>query len=146
MVTPFSLPISAVRFSHSTASKGDSLPAVKYRWKLRPFPVPTAVFSAAAAVSVAGDFPFNACFTVAIRPSALSGPHSRGGNPPILLSSASRRGAALRFRVWAEVNATLIRSDRERGRRKKADRNAVALKFPAQNANALPLAGGSHSA
>src|SRR5713101_3751921 len=76
IVTPFSFPISAVRFSHSTASKGDFFPSVKYRWKLRPFPAPPAAFS--AALSVAGEFPPNACFTVAIRPSALSGPHSRG--------------------------------------------------------------------
>src|SRR5256714_14823464 len=53
IVTPFSFPISAVRFSHSTASKGDFFPSVKYRSKLRP--VLTAVFSAA---SVARDFPF----------------------------------------------------------------------------------------
>src|SRR6266704_2653336 len=90
IVTPFSFPISAVRFSHSTASKGDFFPSVKYRSKVRPFPSPLAVFSAAA--SVAGDFPFNACFTVAIRPSALLGrPHSRGGNPFILLLCVPQR-------------------------------------------------------
>src|SRR5258707_1657269 len=103
IVTPFSFPISAVRFSHSTASKGDFFPSVNTRSKLRPFPVPAAVLSTAA--SVAGDFPLNACFTVAIRPSALLGPHSRGGSP-LFYSSASRRRAALRFRVWAEANAT----------------------------------------
>src|SRR5437773_54339 len=74
IVTPFSFPISAVRFSHSTASKGDFFPSVKYRSKVRPFPVLTAVFSA---VSVGRDFPFNACFTVAIRPSALQDSHSQ---------------------------------------------------------------------
>src|SRR2546426_7974681 len=89
IVTPFSFPISAVRFSHSTASKGDFFPSVKYRWKLRPFPAPRAGFS--AAVSVAGEFPLNACFTVAIRPSALSGPHSRGENPFILLLCVPQR-------------------------------------------------------
>src|SRR6266481_6195567 len=89
IVTPFSLAINAVRFSHSTASKGDFFPSVKYRWKLRPFPAPRAGFS--AAVSVAGEFPLNACFTVAIRPSALLGPHSRGGNPPILLLCVPQR-------------------------------------------------------
>src|SRR6266849_10176871 len=89
IVTPFSFPISAVRFSHSTASNGDFLPSVKYRPKVRPFPVPHAAFS--AAVSVARDFPFNACFTVAIRPSALLGPHSRGGNPLILLLCTTQR-------------------------------------------------------
>src|SRR6266478_657701 len=84
IVTPFSFPISAVRFSHSTASKGDFFPSVKYRWKLRPFPVPRAVFS--AAVSAAGDFPFNACFTVAIR-----SPPREWGNPTILLLCATQR-------------------------------------------------------
>src|SRR2546429_1901993 len=94
IVTPFSFPISAVRFSHSTASKGDFFPSVKYRWKLRPFPAPRAGFS--AAVSVAGEFPLNACFTVAIRPSALWGPHSRGVNPLILLLCVPQRyGASL---------------------------------------------------
>src|SRR5438876_3057873 len=89
IVTPFPFPISAVRFSHSTASKGDFFPSVKYRWKLRPFPAPRAGFS--AAVSVAGEFPLSACFTVAIRPSALSGPHSRGENPLILLLCVPQR-------------------------------------------------------
>src|SRR6266478_7427712 len=70
IVTPFSFPISAVRFSHSTSSKGDLLPSVKYRSKVRPFP---AVFSAAAPAA----FSLNACFTVAIRSSALQGLHSR---------------------------------------------------------------------
>src|SRR2546427_615573 len=77
IVTPFSFPISAVRFSHSTASKGDFFPSVKNRWKVRPFPMPAAVISAAA--SVAGDFPLNACFTVAIRPSVLLGHPWQGG-------------------------------------------------------------------
>src|SRR5712671_6338444 len=90
IVTPFSFPISAVRFSHSTASNGDFFPSVKCRWKVRPFPVPAAVCSAAAP-SVARDFPFNACFTVAIRPSALLGPHSRGGYPLILLLCVPQR-------------------------------------------------------
>src|SRR3989475_4384164 len=87
IVTPFSFPINAVRFSHSTASKGDFFPSVKYRWKLRPLPAPRAGFSAAVSV----EFPLNACFTVAIRPSALSGPHSRGENPLILLLCVPQR-------------------------------------------------------
>src|SRR5882672_7887837 len=90
-VTPFSFPISAVRFSHSTTSNGDFFPSVKYRSKLRPLLAPPAVFS--AAVFVAMDFPPNACFTVAIRPSALSGPHSRG-NPIILLLCSQQRHCA----------------------------------------------------
>src|SRR5260370_4918021 len=107
----------AVRCSHSTASKGDFFPSVKYRSKVRPFPSPLAVFSAAA--SVAGDFPFNACFTVAIRPSALLGPHSRGGNPLILLLCVPQR-CRISLQCLAEVNATLIRSGRESGQRKKS--------------------------
>src|SRR5712692_3423727 len=91
IVTPFSLAISAVRFSHSTASNGDFFPSVKYRPKTRPVPAPPAVLAAAA--SVAGDFPLNTCFTVAIRSSALSGPDSRRGTL-LFYSSASRRGTA----------------------------------------------------
>src|SRR3989442_10385907 len=93
IVTRFSFPISAVRFSHSTTSKGDFFPSVKYRWKTRPVPASLAVFS--TAVSVAGNFPLSACFTVAIRPSALWGSHSRG-NPPILhLCVRQRRRVSL---------------------------------------------------
>src|SRR6266478_5877 len=73
IVTPFSFPINAVRFSHSTASKGDFFPSVKNRWKTKPFPV-------------------------AIRASELWGPHPRGGTL-LFYSSASRRGAALGFRA-----------------------------------------------
>jgi hypothetical protein len=36
MVTPFSFPISAVRFSHSTASNGEILPSVKKRSNFNP--------------------------------------------------------------------------------------------------------------
>src|SRR6266403_1484365 len=36
MVTPFSLPISAVRFSHSTMSNGEVWPSVKYRLNTSP--------------------------------------------------------------------------------------------------------------
>src|ERR1700674_1268904 len=105
IVTPFSFPISAVRFSHSTASKGDffpSVPLVKYRSKTRPFPVLPAVFSGAA--SIAGDFPPSACFTVAIRSSALLGSLSRRGTLSFY-ASASRRGAMFRFKVWVKADA-----------------------------------------
>ncbi len=48
----------------------------------------------------------------------------------LFYSSASRRGAALRFRVWAEVNAS---SDSigswKRAAKKKAGHSPVALKF-----------------
>ena len=71
IVTPFSFPIRAVRFSHSTVSNGDFFPSVKYRWKTRPVPPSLAVFS--TAVSVTGNFPPSACFTVAIRSSRALG-------------------------------------------------------------------------
>ncbi len=45
---------------------------------------------------------------------------TRAGETLLFYSSASRRGAALRSRVWAEANATLIRSVRESGQRKKS--------------------------
>src|SRR5206468_4302596 len=63
MVAPFSLPIKATRFSHSTASKGDFLPSVKWREKVRPSPAPAAALSTASAARI---FPLSACFTVAI--------------------------------------------------------------------------------
>src|SRR6266478_6291927 len=101
IVTPFSLPISAVRFSHSTASNGDFFPSVKYRPKTRPVPAPPTVFAAAA--SVAGDFPLNTCFTVAIRSSAPPGSPPTCGEPyyftplrPVVLPRfASRSGRKL---------------------------------------------------
>src|SRR3989441_3223899 len=125
IVTPFSFPISAVRFSHSTTSKGDFFPSVKYRSKVRPFPVLTAVFSAA---SVARDFPFNACFTVAIRPSALQGSHSR--REPYYFTPL-RPAEAPRFASGFELKLTHlpIRWVRESGQRKKTGRIPVALKF-----------------
>src|SRR5207247_6278089 len=48
IVTPFSFSISAVRFSHLTASKGDFFPSVQNRSKARPLAVLTSVFSAAS--------------------------------------------------------------------------------------------------
>src|SRR5215472_16694848 len=79
MVTPFSLPINAVRFSHSTASNGDFLPSLRNLSKTRPFPAPLAGFSVAK--SVAGDFPVKACFTVAIHSSALQEFPPKRGEP-----------------------------------------------------------------
>src|SRR5580692_2209053 len=64
IVTPFSFPISAVRFSHSTASNGEIFPSVKYLSKGRPLRAPAPAFS--RVVSVIGEFPVIACFTVAI--------------------------------------------------------------------------------
>src|ERR1700730_12704274 len=79
IVTPFSLPISAVRFSHSTISNAEVFPSVKRRANtspLRPF--------CSVRVSVSTALPCNAGFTVAIRPSALGCPRHRG-DPSILL-------------------------------------------------------------
>src|ERR1700693_5778136 len=75
MVTPFSLPISAVRLSHSTRSKGDFLPSVKNRSKNRPVPRAAGVFPDSSSVS--SDLPFNADFTVAIIPPRLRFPVRR---------------------------------------------------------------------
>jgi len=80
------------RFSHSTVSKGDFFPSVKYRSKLRPSLAPPADLLCSR---IRGNgFPPNACFTVAIRPSALSGP-TRGGT---LLFYPLQPAEALRFR------------------------------------------------
>src|SRR5215467_8772281 len=46
MVTPFSLPMSAVRFSHSTESNGEILPSVKKRSNLNPVAHTAALASA----------------------------------------------------------------------------------------------------
>src|ERR1700736_5615443 len=71
MVTPFSFPIRAVRFSHSTKSKGEPFPSVvKYRSNTSPVGAP-AVLSGLTPVS--SDLACKADFTVAIRPSALQG-------------------------------------------------------------------------
>src|SRR5580692_4167728 len=84
IVTPFSFPISAVRFSHSTASNGEIFPSVKYLSKGRPLGAPAPVFS--GVVSVIGAFPVITCFTVAIPfLRYLSGSHTSRGNPFILL-------------------------------------------------------------
>src|SRR5580698_6991489 len=97
IVTPFSLPISAVRFSHSTASNGEIFPSVKYLSKGRPLGVPTPVFS--GVVSVIGDFPVITCFTVAIPfLRYFSGSHSSQGNPLILLHCIPQ-GAGLTLKV-----------------------------------------------
>src|SRR5258707_6197336 len=129
IVTPFSFPITAVRFSHSTASKGDFFPSVKYRSKVRPFPVLTAVFSAA---SVARDFSFNACFTVAIRPSALQGSRSR--REPYYFTPL-RPAEAPRFTSgsWLKLTHLPIRLVRESGQRIK--RPAILRSHSSSSAN-----------
>src|SRR6476660_5843629 len=62
IVTPFSFPIRAVRFSHSTASNGELFPSVKYLSKGSPLCAPLL----SGLTSVIEDFPVSACFTVAI--------------------------------------------------------------------------------
>src|SRR5271170_8232384 len=96
IVTPFSFPIRAVRFSHSTASNGEVFPSVKYRSKGRPLCVAAPVFS--GVVSVIGEFPVIACFTVAIPLLRHLGLPLFAGHPIILtllslftLLAASRR-------------------------------------------------------
>src|SRR6266446_4925851 len=71
IVTPFSLPISAERFSHSTRSNGEIFPSVKNRSNTSPVRTPAAVPAAAFVSSV---FPFSACFTVAILFLHIQGP------------------------------------------------------------------------
>src|ERR1700694_718955 len=61
IVCPFSFPISAVRFSHSTESNGDTFPSVKKRRNSRPL-VRWACCSACLL--------FNAIFVAAISASA----------------------------------------------------------------------------
>src|SRR5271154_5086789 len=92
IVTPFSFPIRAVRFSHSTASNGDIFPSVKYRSKGRPLCVAAPVVS--GVVSVIGEFPVIACFTVAIPFLHYFGFPLFAGEPLILtLLSRTLQGA-----------------------------------------------------
>ena len=124
IVTPFSFPISAVRFSHSTMSKGDFIPSVKYRSKARPFAVVSVVVP--GAISVVTAFPLNACFTVAILFLRAFGlPLARGTLP--FYSSALCRVAALRFQVWVEATAARFDKFVKAACEKKADRLAIVL-------------------
>src|SRR6266704_3372342 len=75
IVTPFSLPITAERFSHSTRLNGEILPSVKNRSNTSPVRTPAVVPSAAFVSSV---FPFSACFTVAILFLHIQGPRLGG--------------------------------------------------------------------
>src|SRR6266478_5876087 len=86
IVVPFSLPIRAVRFSHSTASNGEIFPSVKKRSKINPLCVP--VFPG---VPASTDLPCSAGFTVAILFLQAPGPHwLPWGNPLILLLCVCR--------------------------------------------------------
>src|ERR1700686_1954438 len=90
MVTPFSLPISAVRLSHSTRSKGDFLPSVKNRSKNRPVPRAEGFFP--DSISVPSDLLFNADFTVAIVPPRLRfSVRGRSNFDALLFDAASSR-------------------------------------------------------
>src|ERR1700688_4989344 len=82
MVTPFSLPISAVRFSHSTASNGEIFPSVKKRSNTNPLWLPRV-----SGIPASTDFPIGAVFTVAILFLPNPGPR---GNPLILLLCGCR--------------------------------------------------------
>src|SRR5580704_18600745 len=108
MVTPFSFPISAVRFSHSTASNGEIFPSVKYLSKARPCCAP--VFS--GVVSVIGEFRVNACFTVAILPLRnLELPISRG-TPNF--TPRQPQGAGRILKITAAQNFLFVRHRRKR--------------------------------
>src|SRR5580704_16123752 len=90
MVTPFSLPISAVRFSHSTASNGAVLPSVKYRLNTRPVLSPEVC---SGLTPVCSDLPFNAVLTVAMYSPRSRAP-PRGGGHPYYTPPHFRGGAA----------------------------------------------------
>src|SRR5271157_893440 len=93
IVTPFSFPISAVRFSHSTSLNGEVLPSVKYRSNLKPLFV-RALFIALAVSTV---LPFNAGFTVAIQfPPRCRFPLSQRGT--LLFYSPVPQGVTRHFR------------------------------------------------
>ena len=83
IVAPFSLPIRAVRFSHSTASNGAILPSVKKRLNTNP----------ACACKVSGApactaLPCSTDFTVAIPSLQALGSHSARWDTPLFYSSA----------------------------------------------------------
>src|SRR3984957_7481182 len=86
MLTPFSLPMAAVRFSPSTESNGEIFPSVKKRSNTRPAWVP-AVLS--GLTPVCSDFAFNAGFTVAI-PILQTRASPSGGYPYIFLLCRDR--------------------------------------------------------
>ena len=71
IVLPFSLPISATRRSHSTASNGDVRPSVKYLWNSRP--VRTSTSAGVAALGWSIVFSFRAIFVCDIIASAQVG-------------------------------------------------------------------------
>src|SRR3977135_596251 len=70
IVLPFSLPISATRRSHSTASNGETFPSVNFRWNSRPVRTSTSAVVAGFAWSV---FSFIALFAYALLVSSQVG-------------------------------------------------------------------------
>src|SRR5580700_10352462 len=112
IVTPFSLPLSAVRFSHSTASNGEIFPSVKYLSKGRPWCAPAPEFS--LVVSVIGEFPVHACFTVAILPSTTSSPLFSGQS--LILLHSSPRGAGRALKIHGRSKPSIRWPDRRKRR------------------------------
>src|SRR6266478_6631168 len=102
MVTPFSLPISAVRFSHPTLSNAEVLPSVKRRWNTNPFLTPDCSVRVPASTAL----PFSAGFTVAIRPSVLGCPRHRGDPYSLLLLGS---GGSVRLSVYSRKEAAFIK-------------------------------------
>src|SRR5208337_537554 len=119
IVTPFSLPISAVRFSHSTLLNGAVLPSVKYRSNLKPLFVP--------ALAVSTALPFNAGFTVAIQvPPRCRFPCSSG--EPLYFTPLLDR-APRATSVVAPISSR-FRGRRCRGKSQKSECAARCRLFP----------------
>src|SRR5579884_643853 len=139
IVTPFSLPISAVRFSHSTLSNGEIFPSVKNRSNTSPR---TPVSGEACA---SNDLPLSAGFTVAIL--FLHTPefrHVRG--TPIVYSSARGRVCATQKSPSQKVRRLACPSDNGRPREAHATserpQKRKTVSRP-EKENALPWAGSS---
>src|SRR5664279_4273627 len=80
IVTPFSFPIWAVRFSHSTTSNGEFFPSVKYRSNTSPLEASVLV----AFFTVSTALPSNADFTVAIPFLPATGPLFESEEPLVI--------------------------------------------------------------
>src|SRR6266404_4420679 len=127
IVAPFSLPIRAVRFSHSTLSKGDTFPSVKKRSKTRP--VDTVEVSTDFEVSTA--LPFSACFTVAILIPPRNGfPYCERGNPSIL---HPRRAGGCVPASETQLDSWPVWKASPRDHRKKRMHCPMPVKFPRPN-------------
>ena len=100
IVTPFSLPIRAVRFSHSTASNGEIFPSVKKRLKFNPVGVP-CVSGAPAST----DLPCSTGFTVAILFLQAPGPRFLEGT---LLFYSSAVAKVMRVRLQLKTSIKFV--------------------------------------